>query len=258
MFQTRRMNLILVMAGALLLLAPLSRVAWAQNTYNSTYFNTFPTFVYPLGLAPLPTTGTPLPATDNTIREANPTFHTNSIVGIDTNDVGGLCAMNYVYDDDEQPIECCGCPITNDGVITLSVEEDLTSNPFGGAIPLHGTIHVVSADPNAPAALNFCDPTGTISPIVLDPTIREWITHVPLEHVGPTPYPIAVGPGIINITETEFLPNNLAAHPLALEELEADCAFIRREGSGTGVCTCSHPEPPTSLTPTPPGMTTFG
>jgi hypothetical protein len=262
MFPTRRMKLTLVMAGALLLLAPLSRVALAQNDYNSTYFNTRPSVLYPIGSdASLPTVGVPLPAADNTIRFVNPTYHVNSISGIDTHDVGGLCAMIYVYDDDEEPIECCGCPITNDGVLTLSVEDNLTSNPFSGRPIAHGTIHVIAAAPNAPSSLDFCDATGQIGPIVPTPTIREWIKHVSAE-VAVTPYPIT---GVVDnfgniasITEVEFLPSVLRA--LQLTELENDCTFIRQDGSGAGVCTCggNTGEPPLTTMPAPPSVSIFG
>jgi len=243
------MTLTLVIAGALLLLAPLSRIALAQNVYNSTYYNTRPSVNYPILLSPLPTVSVGLAAFDNTVRFVNPTFHVNSIAGIDTHDVGGLCAMIYVYDDDEQPIECCGCPITNDGVLTLSVEDNLTSNPFTGRAIAHGTIHVISADPNAPAGLDFCDPTGTIAPIVPDPTIREWIKHVPIEF-SDSIYPIGTGDVFANQvsnTEVEFLPSKLRA--LQEEELEADCSFIRQNGSGAGVCSCGdhNLEPPSSI-----------
>jgi len=42
---------------------------------------------------------------------------------------GALCANIYVFDDDQELQECCSCPVTADGVRTLSTINDLTSNP---------------------------------------------------------------------------------------------------------------------------------
>lgn len=258
MFPTRRI-LTLAVAG-LLLLAPISRVAWAQNVYNTTYFDVDPNLSYPISAAPLPTLGSP--SADNTVRMVNPTFHKNaiSVPGDTPGAVGGLCAMIYVFDDSEEPIECCGCPISNDGVITLSVEDDLTSNPgqgfghpAGGTAFTHGVIETVSADPNLPV-FPFCDPTAGVVP---DPTIREWITHEPKEHAGPTAYPPVV-PDLAfeNITEEEFLWAPLDATHLA--NLETDCAFLVGNGTGQGVCHCGNgPENPGEPSAPPPTITTI-
>ncbi len=252
MFPKRRIIQTLVMAGGLLLLAPTARVAWAQNVYNATYFDTDPTLVYPIRTDPLPTIGSP--DRDNTVRMVNPTFHVNAIriPGDTLSQVGGLCAMIYVFDDDQEPIECCGCPISNDGVITLSVEDDLTSNPLTGPpfAHTHGVIEVVSADPNAGAAANFCDPTGASGAIVPDATIREWITHEPAEKHGPLGYP-AVGQVsdnlFENLTEVNFLAAPLSK--LHLADLQIDCGFLVGNGSRQGICFCGDgPENPGETT----------
>ena len=47
---------------------------------------------------------------------------------------GNLCAMVYVFDNDQQMTECCGCITTPDGLRTFSVNKDLTSNPLTGVI----------------------------------------------------------------------------------------------------------------------------
>jgi len=246
MFSTiRRMILTVVMAtSGLLLLAPIARVAWAQNVYNTTYFDTDPNLNYPIKVGGLPTFGNP--KFDNTVRFINPTFHTNQIViPSDTpgSNGGGLCAMIYVFDDDQQPIECCGCPISNDGTITLSVEDDLTASPATGlgsppTTATHGVIQVISALPNT-TTFPFCDPTGLSGPVVPEPTIREWITHEPREHEGPTPYPPFDGTNggfNQNLTEEEFLWAALSAQHLA--DLQKDCSEIVTNGTFKGVCTC--------------------
>ncbi len=54
---------------------------------------------------------------------------------------GNLCAMIYVFDNDQEMNECCGCITTPDGLRTLSVKNNLTNNPL-----------TVTTTPKKPAA----------------------------------------------------------------------------------------------------------
>src|SRR5271157_4324952 len=130
-------------------------------------------------------------AGDNTVRIVNPTAANN------TSFQGTICAMIYVFDDFEEMQTCCGCPVTPDGLRTLSTVNDLTFD-FGvnkGNLNA-GTIEIISAQPNfinpnpapgpnPPGTNGFCSPTGASSsdpfgrsaPIVPVPTLRSYITH---------------------------------------------------------------------------------
>jgi len=68
---------------------------------------------------------------------------------------GTLCALIYVFSADQQLAECCGCPVTPNGLLTLSVTKDLTSNPLTGVKPRSGVIKILSST-GAPT----CDPTA--------------------------------------------------------------------------------------------------
>ena len=46
---------------------------------------------------------------------------TNVGTNITTPGSGNLCAMIYVFEPDQQMAECCGCLITPDGLLTLSI-----------------------------------------------------------------------------------------------------------------------------------------
>jgi hypothetical protein len=131
---------------------------------------------------------------------------------------GNLCAMVYVFDNDQQMSECCGCITTPDGLRTFSVSKDLTSNPLTGAISNNGDIKIVSAAINN----SPCDPTANITP---EYNLRAWGTHIQNKVSGAFP-----------ITETAFQDATLSAGELA--NLQADCFFINRLGSGHGLCTC--------------------
>ena len=82
--------------------------------------------------------------------------------------VSDLWALIYVFDADQQLVECCGCRLTPDGLRVLDVNKDLTSNPNNGLFSLSGTgvIKVASSNYSNPGA-----------PIVFSGTILGWGTH---------------------------------------------------------------------------------
>jgi len=155
-------------------------------------------------------------APDATVRIDNP----GSPVNVpDSTGPQDLCAMIYVFDNDQQLTECCGCLVTPNGLRTLSVGKDLTSNPLTGVKSNNGVFKIVSAVPNN----DPCDPTTGFE---VSPTVRAWASHVQ-NKVG-TAYPI---------TETEF--SNATLSEAELEgNLIAQCFFAQRLGSGHGVCSC--------------------
>ena len=131
---------------------------------------------------------------------------------------GNLCAMVYVFDNDQQMSECCGCITTPDGLRTFDVRTNLTTNPLTGVVSNNGDIKIVAAAVNN----SPCDPTANVHPTR---TLRAWGTHI--QNAVGTAYPI---------TETEFSDATLSAGELA--SLQADCYFANRLGSGRGICTC--------------------
>jgi len=132
-----------------------------------------------------------------------------------------LCAMIYVFDNDQQLSECCGCLVTPNGLRTLSVSKDLTSNPLTGVVSNNGVIKIVSELPNR---LFLCDPTTEVAEAVA--TVRAWASHVQ-NKVG-VAYPI---------TETAFTDATLSQQEFSFNLIE-QCSFAQRLGSGKGVCTC--------------------
>jgi len=146
-------------------------------------------------------------APDATVRISNPGLT-----------YGNLCAMVYVFDSDQQLTECCGCVETHNGLRTISVRSNLTSNPLTGVVSRAGVIKVVSAAVNN----SPCDPTSNVKPTA---NLRAWVTHIQ-NPVG-TAFPI---------TETESSDSTLGATELA--NLQAQCAFIGILGSGHGICSC--------------------
>ena len=161
-------------------------------------------------------------APDATVRIDNP-----GVTG------GNLCAMIYVFDYDQQLSECCGCQETPNGLRTLSVSKDLTSNPLTGYVSQNGVIKVVSAAVNN----SPCDPTSNVTPTA---TLRVWGTHIEnpvyLNAAAALKAKTVANPSAYPITETEFSNSTLGATELA--NLQAQCAFIGILGSGHGICYC--------------------
>jgi uncharacterized protein YjdB len=144
---------------------------------------------------------------DSTIQLVNP--------GLTT---GTLCAMVYVFDQNQELNECCGCSISNDGVRTLSLINDLTSNTLTGQQPPAGTIEIVSSDPTQNPQ---CD-AGSLTPAG---QIDAWGTNIQ-----------AAGDGTFQITESTFANSALSGAKAAY--LANLCNYMERLGSGRGVCSC--------------------
>jgi hypothetical protein len=220
MFRTVRKTLLTLAVVALL--TPVAKVAFAQNLYNVSRFDIAPVITATTcgGLAENPdcniTTGAGQGPT------LGPALVDN-MVRLDVGSDPGRCANIYVYDDDEQLIECCSCPISHNGFLQLSTEDDLTANPFDSASHTRGLIKIVSS-----AGFPSCDARGPYTPAA---NVREWIQHVPVE---PTFGAVTT---IQNIVEQQFLAVPFAS-AAELSNLQTTCANVVANGSGKGVCTC--------------------
>ena len=190
---TRILLLSLVLVGLVIAGAG---VASAQDVYKLNYFS-----------------NNAAPAPDATVRISNPGLT-----------YGNLCAMIYVFAADQQLAECCGCPETHNGLRTLSVGRDLTSNPLTGVVPTSGVIKVVSAAVNNTP----CDPTANVKP---KSNLRVWASHIQ------NPNALGSFGGVVfSTTETESSDSTLGATELA--NLQAQCSYINILGSGAGICSC--------------------
>ncbi len=150
---------------------------------------------------------------DGTVRTINP----------NTTSAGILCEMVYVFDAHEEMQECCGCPVTNDGLRVQSTITNLTANPLSGpgTNPKTGVIKIVSSAPNASTGPYApCNPAVSVSPT---PNLRSFSTHT-------------YSNGLVGITETEFEEATLTTSELSA--LQSTCAFIHINGTGSGICTC--------------------
>jgi hypothetical protein len=187
---------------------------------------------------------------DNIIRLVNPNGAANAnLAGAQTNTV---CAMIYVFDDDEEMGECCGCPLSSTQLATFSVEHNLTSN-WGlsggseGGDHGNGSIAIIAASQNAPIAVGSssngqgcaitqsgacnlgCDPTNVPGyPVAVagGNNLLGSITHDQ-----------AIFPIDGQITETK-LNDDCHGEDVNLIYLQNQCGALVGNGSHGGICNC--------------------
>jgi hypothetical protein len=144
-------------------------------------------------------------APDATVRAVNDGYTENN-----------LYASIYVFDDSEELTECCSCVITPDGLLSESVNKNLTAAPLTGIKPTRGVIKIISSTTES-------DVTDNFAPNTPYPGIRAWATHVQKLTSG------------FAVTETAFADSNLAPSEQGL--LEALCLFDHRLSGHP--CTCT-------------------
>jgi hypothetical protein len=147
-----------------------------------------------------------------------------------------LCAMIYVFRPDQQMAACCGCLVTHNGYLKLSVNNDLTHNPRTSDPLRSGSIKILSTVPGldegpegSSPQCNPADATALFSP---SPGIRAWATHA--QEAAPV--------SSFLITETAFQDATLSTSEL--DTLFIDCLSIvgnplpHHLGGGAGLCKC--------------------
>jgi len=174
---------------------------------------------------------------------------------------GTLCALIYVFDDIEEMQACCGCPVTPDGLRTMSVINNVTKN-FGvnrGNLNA-GVVDIVSAEPNlflpSPVPLPpqigsigssgwACDPSGQFGPTIgvtsppelptfVDDGLRAWMDHNEANASVPAAGGSVKGLSVSELQGSPFLTLD-PTHGFALIDF---CLFLITNGSGTGACSC--------------------
>jgi hypothetical protein len=128
------------------------------------------------------------------------TYFSNNVAGapdetvrlINDGDTGGnLWAAIYVFDNNQELTECCACVISPDGLLSESVQNQLTAASITGIKPKAGVIKVISSASNDPTAVK---PTAGL---------RGWATH--MQHNS-----------AYWGTETRLADSNLSAHEQGL------------------------------------------
>ena len=199
---------------------------FAQNVGDSSYY--FVTYYSNAN-----TTGVP-DATLRIVNDGGAACDTGTVsskvICSDFDDIGTVWAAIYVFDDSQEMRSCCACPITVDGLLSESVNKELTSNEFTGRGEMtRGVIKVISSFSSDPT---FPEPV---------PGLRGWFTHIQATTTTFSPTAgiakNAVEKGPWFVTETALADSNLSLTELG--NLGTLCSYGLTIGSGYGTCPCT-------------------
>jgi len=192
--------------------------AFAQNVGdNSVYFVTY--------YSNANTAGAP----DQTFRIINDGDYviTDDVAPVEP---GTLWAAFYVFTDSQDYQACCACPVTADGILSESVNKQLTAYEFSIRSELsRGVIKVISSSSS--------DPTDPVPA----PGLRGWATHIQATTTtfsgGAGFKAKAVENGPWFVTEVPLADSNLSSTELS--NLGTLCGYGLTLGSGWGYCPCT-------------------
>ena len=147
--------------------------------------------------------------------------------GTSAGTTGAICVNVYAFSPDEQMISCCSCPVTPNGLVSLSTRRDLVNNTLTPAVPTSIVVKLVASVPLNNSCSGSAANWGPLTPGML-----AWGTTV---HAG-----AAAGSAAV-ITETPFLPASLSFAGTGPDigeatRLQSLCTFIQANGSGFGIC----------------------
>jgi hypothetical protein len=138
-----------------------------------------------------------------------------NITDAGTANAGGICVNVYTFAPDEQLVSCCACPVTPNGLASLSVKADLINNTLTPATPTSVVVKLLATQGGS---CNAATPTGGN----LAAGMRAWGTTIHAAN------------GSFHTTETEFSPAGLSQPELT--RITSLCGFIEANGSGFGIC----------------------
>ena len=142
--------------------------------------------------------------------------------GTSANTTGAICVNVYAFSPDEQMISCCSCPVTPNGLVSLSARQDLISNTLTPAQPTSIVVKLLATEPiNGSCTGSAATPATVNLP-------RGMLAY------GTTVHAAAVAGGEPAVTETRFAPAMLTSGEL--NRLQDLCTFINANGSGFGIC----------------------
>lgn len=139
---------------------------------------------------------------------------------------GNICANVYAFSPDEQLVSCCSCLVTPNGLVSLSVVNDLISNTLTGVRPnsvvvkLLATLAGGAGSGGSGTSCTNSAATATVAAAVSG--MAAW---------GTTLHSSAAG---FATTETPFTPATLSAGELA--SITNRCTNVIGNGSGFGIC----------------------
>jgi hypothetical protein len=156
-----------------------------------------------------------------------------------------ICANVYTFDANEEMVSCCTCPITANGLKSLSVKNDLVSNTLTPGVPLAVVVKLVATSPvltyasSAYTLTSGCDATLAPSEVHSngqwdnDGHSTKTLLVNALHAWAATPH-LNTASGAYQMTETEF--SNASLGDTEITNITNQCFYIGQLGSGFGIC----------------------
>jgi hypothetical protein len=135
--------------------------------------------------------------------------------------VGNICVNVYAFSPDEQLVSCCSCLVTPDGLVSLSVVNDLISNTLTGVRPSSVVVKLISTLAGTAGSGTSCTNSAATGG-TLATGLAAWGTTIHASAAG------------FATTETAFTPSTLSAGELA--SVTNRCTNIIGNGSTFGIC----------------------
>jgi hypothetical protein len=118
---------------------------------------------------------------------------------------GAICANVYAYQPNEAIVSCCSCPVTPNGLVSLSTQNDLINNPLTRANPTSIVIKLLATVPVGGSCNN--------SALLASPTLAEgmaaWGTVL---HANSSAVVGTAGDPLIPREATDTTPGHLYAY----------------------------------------------
>ncbi len=216
--------------AALLCALPVYSQVVANDAYQVNYVG--------YGRAPVPNDGVVEFQRDQ-VRIIN-TGQIGSPIDAATN-FGTACADLYVFDANQEMLECCSCPITANGLLTLDVNQQLLNSPLTGVVPTT-TFDPVLGSVAGTAVVKVvadrgCDETSITAPV--NGALRAAATH----GLNSLLFVCDIRTGACSPQVTPRNPNETLFQPAPLTVTEQQflgqaCSFVQYLGSGRGRCIC--------------------
>jgi hypothetical protein len=200
--KSRRWFRFLSVMGLLVSLSMSPSLAQADGTQADGRFSLG---YYTLGIA----------AADNTLRLVNDGASIGN--SADPSGTGLLCANIYVFDTTQHMLDCCSCAVSANGMLTLSVENNLLGPTTSVRAGTSGVIKVVSSFESTD---KICAANSSYS---AEPELVGWLSH----YVGP--------PIFLTLTEEELEHGVLS--PGELSKLQTTC-LSGLNAKTVRACTC--------------------
>jgi hypothetical protein len=148
--------------------------------------------------------------------------------GMSASITGSICVNVYGFAPDEQMVSCCSCPVTPNGLRSLSVNRDILSNLLTPATPTSIVIKLLASVPQGGSCVNSA---ANVTGDNLAGGVVAWGTSV---HSASTPPASGQQSGPFTLTGHRFIPGTL--HAGELSRLQQLCNFTLANGSGYGTC----------------------